>query len=50
VGDPYFDPDNTGTAVIYHSRSIFDANTGTSTPNIQQQTYTINYRARSWHH
>jgi hypothetical protein len=42
--DPYFDPDNTGTAFIYFSRSIYDAMTGTATPNIQRQTYVINYR------
>jgi hypothetical protein len=49
-GDPYFDPNNTGTAMIYLSRSIFDANTGTSAPNVQQQSHTINYRERRWRH
>jgi hypothetical protein len=44
AGDPYFDPNNTGTAVIYFSRSIYDAATGTAVPNVQQQTYTIIYR------
>ena len=43
AGDPYFDPDNTGTTVIYFSRSIYDAVTGTSIPNVQRQTYVINY-------
>lgn len=44
VGDPYFDPDNTGTAWIYFSRSMYDALTGNAVPRVQQQTYTINYR------
>ena len=48
AGDPYFDPDNTGTAFIYFSRSIYDAATGTATPNIQRQTYVINYQP--YHH
>jgi heme peroxidase/glucodextranase-like protein len=43
-GDTYFDPDNTGTASIYFSRSIYDAATGVATPNIQMQTYVINYQ------
>ena len=42
-GDPYFDPLSTGTALIYFNRSIYDAATGTATPNAQQQAYTINY-------
>ena len=46
VGDPYFDPNGTGTQVIYLNRSLYDASSGTSTPNIQQQTYTINYQPR----
>jgi hypothetical protein len=44
AGDPYFDPSTTGTAVIYFSRSIYDAATGTAVPNVQQQVYTITYR------
>ena len=43
-GDPYFDPDATGTAVIYFSRSMYDALTGNAVPQVQQQTYTITYR------
>lgn len=43
-GDAYFDPDSTGTALIYFSRSIYDALTGNATPRLQQQTYTITYR------
>ena len=46
AGDPFFDPTNTGTALIYLSRSTYDATTGTAVPNVQQQTYTINYRPR----
>ena len=44
AGDPFFDPANTGTALIYLSRSTYDTATGTAVPNVQQQTYTINYR------
>ena len=44
LGDPYFDPNSTGTALIYFNRSLYDANTGTATPNVQQQTYTITYQ------
>ncbi len=44
LGDPYFDPNNTGNEWIYFNRSLFDATTGTSTPNVQQVTYTINYQ------
>lgn len=46
TGDPYFDPTSTGLEVIYFSRSLYDATTGTATPNVQQQTYTINYQPR----
>jgi Animal haem peroxidase/Glucodextranase, domain B len=49
LGDPYFDPANTGTAVIYFNRSIYDASTGTSTPNVQQQIYTVIYQPRGGH-
>jgi hypothetical protein len=44
AGDPFFDPANTGTALIYLSRSTYDTATGTAVPKVQQQTYTINYR------
>jgi len=43
-GDPFFDPDNTGDQVIFFSRSIYDAATGTPVPNVQQQTWSISYR------
>lgn len=43
-GDPYFDPAGTGTAVIYLSRSIFDASSGTAAPLVQQQSYTLNFQ------
>jgi len=46
AGDPFFDPTSTGTALIYLSRSTYDAATGTAVPNVQQQTYTVNYRSR----
>ncbi len=49
-GDPYFDPDNTGTAVIYFSRSVYDASTGTATPNVEQQAYTIMCRPKHRRH
>jgi Animal haem peroxidase len=45
-GDPFFDPDNTGNQVIFFSRSIFDAATGTPVPNVEQQNWSINYRPR----
>jgi len=44
AGDPFFDPANTGTALIYLSRSTYDTATGTAVPKVQQQSYTINYR------
>jgi hypothetical protein len=37
TGDPYFDPDNTGTQVIPFQRSKFDPATGTGTDNPRQQ-------------
>ena len=40
-GDPYFDPNSTGTKVISTSRSIFDASTGTSLSNPREQVNTI---------
>lgn len=46
LGDPYFDPNSTGTEVIYFSRSLFDASTGTPTQNVQEQTYRITYYPR----
>jgi hypothetical protein len=50
TGDPSFDPNSTGTALIYFSRSIYDAATGTAVPNVQQQVYTITYRPTRFHH
>ncbi len=41
TGDLYFDPQGTATKVIRASRSVFDANTGTSTTNPRQQVNTI---------
>jgi hypothetical protein len=40
-GDPWFDPNGTGTQVIFDSRSIWDPATGTSTGNPRQQPNTI---------
>jgi hypothetical protein len=37
TGDPYFDPNSTGTQVIYFNRSEYDPKTGTSTKNPRQQ-------------
>lgn len=37
AGDPYFDPNNTGTQTIDTSRSVFNPATGTSTSNPRQQ-------------
>ncbi|HEY2568918.1 MAG TPA: peroxidase family protein [Candidatus Udaeobacter sp.] len=45
-GDPFFDPDNTGNQVIFFSRSIYDAATGTPVPHVQQQNWSITYRPR----
>jgi hypothetical protein len=41
TGDPFFDPNGTGTQTINTSRSVFDATTGTSTSNPRQQINTI---------
>jgi hypothetical protein len=49
-GDPYFDPTGTGSIWIYFNRSLYDSNTGTSVPNVQEQTYTINYQPRHGGH
>ena len=46
AGDPYFDPKGTGTAQIYLNRSIYDSATGTTTANVQKQTYTLNYKPK----
>lgn len=35
AGDPFFDPDNTGTQIIPLNRSVFDPNTGTTNPRQQ---------------
>lgn len=40
AGDPYFDPNNTGTQVIHLNRSLFDATTGTTNPRQQINTIT----------
>jgi peroxidase len=40
TGDPYFDPNSTGTQVIPTTRSVFDPNTGTTTPRQQVNTIT----------
>jgi hypothetical protein len=37
AGDPFFDPNNTGTQVIQFARSVFDPATGTGTDNPRQQ-------------
>src|SRR5205814_912604 len=50
TGDLYFDPNSSGTALIYLSRSIYDAATGTAVPNVQQQVYTIIYRPTHFRH
>jgi peroxidase len=41
TGDPYFDPNGTGTQVINFNRSEFDPSTGTSTSNPRQQINNI---------
>jgi hypothetical protein len=46
AGDPYFDPKGTGAAQIYLNRSIYDSATGTTTANVQKQTYTLNYKPK----
>ncbi len=40
-GDPWFDPQGTGTQVIFDSRSVFDPATGTGPDNPRQQPNTI---------
>ena len=37
LGDPYFDPDNTGTEVIELNRSIYNESSGTGVDNPRQQ-------------
>ncbi len=37
VGDPYFDPASTGTAVISFNRSLYDPGSGTGVDNPRQQ-------------
>lgn len=41
AADPYFDPNNTGTATIDTTRSIYDPSTGTSASNPRQQVNVI---------
>lgn len=40
-GDPFFDPNGTGTATINTKRSVFDATTGLSADNPRQQVNSI---------
>src|SRR5262245_32803905 len=40
AGDPFFDPNNTGTQVIHTTRSVFASNTGTTNPRQQINTIT----------
>src|SRR5262249_40076569 len=40
-GDPFFDPNSTGTQVIFFNRSEFDPSTGTSTSTPRQQINNI---------
>ena len=37
IGDIFFDPQNTGDAIIPFNRALFDPNTGTDTSNVRQQ-------------
>ena len=41
AGDPWFDPQGTGTQVIPLDRSLYDPSTGTSAVNVRQQLNTI---------
>ncbi|MDZ4852873.1 MAG: peroxidase family protein [Pirellulaceae bacterium] len=41
TGDPYFDPQGTGSKAIRTARSIFDAATGTSSTNPREQVNTL---------
>ncbi len=41
AGDPYFDPQGTGTQEIPLNRSVYDPATGTSVDNVRQQINTI---------
>jgi hypothetical protein len=41
TGDPFFDPEGTGTQVIGFDRSVFDPATGTGTDNPRQQPNVI---------
>jgi len=41
AGDPYFDPDGTGTRVMPVNRSLYDKSTGTNTGNPRQQVNEI---------
>lgn len=44
VGDPYFDPKGTGTAVIYLNRSVYDSTTGSAEQRIQRKTITLVFK------
>ena len=37
IGDPYFDPNATGTAFIPFNRALYDPDTGTDSGNVRQQ-------------
>ena len=37
IGDVFFDPAGTGSAIIPFNRALFDPNTGTDTSNVRQQ-------------
>ncbi len=37
TGDPYFDPNSTGTVVIPFNRALYDPDTGTDVGNVRQQ-------------
>ncbi|HVX60408.1 MAG TPA: peroxidase family protein [Pirellulales bacterium] len=41
AGDPFFDPQGTGTQEIPLNRSVYDPTTGTSVDNVRQQINTI---------
>lgn len=41
AGDPWFDPQGTGTQVIPLNRSLYDTSTGSSAGNVRQQLNTI---------
>lgn len=44
AGDPSFDPQNTGTAVIPTTRSTYDASTGTAAATVNTKTLRITFK------